>query len=93
MKQYGQQIAQFANKIAQTQKQLQQQQAAQQQAGMAMSNLRGAPPPGMGASAGPPGAMIGGAPAAPPAPPVPGMAAGNGPVMPPMGLPTNGATP
>ena len=44
MKQYGPQIAQFANKIAASQKQLQQAQAAQQQAGTAMSNLRGMTP-------------------------------------------------
>ena len=88
MKQYGQQIAQFANKIAQTQKGLQQQQAAAQSAQTAMGNLRGMTPAGMPNGA--PG------PAAPPGPPAPGMSAGNGPVMPPGGLPqnpTNGSTP
>ena len=88
MKQYGQQIAQFANKIAQTQKGLQQQQAAAQQAQTAMGNLRGMTPAGMPNGA--PG------PAAPPGPPQPGQPAGNGPVMPPGGLPqnpTNGSTP
>jgi hypothetical protein len=88
MKQHGPEIAQFANKIAATQKQLQQAQMAQQQAGMAMSNLRGGQPAGMPNGA--PG------PAAPPAPPAPGMPSGNGPTMPPLGLPqnpVNGSTP
>ena len=89
MKQYGPQIAQFANKIAASQKQLQQAQAAQQQAGMAMQNLRGGmkpPMPMSGAPQMPPGA---GAPAAPPSPPQPGMPPGAGPQMPPGGLPQN----
>ena len=93
MKQYGPQIAQFANKIAATQKQMAQQQAAAQQAQTAMGNLRGMTPAGM------PGAPpAGGAPGpvAPPAPPMPGQPAGNGPQMPPGGLPqnpVNGSTP
>ena len=44
MKQYGPQIAQFANKIAASQKQLQQAQAAQQQAGSSYERLRGGVP-------------------------------------------------
>jgi hypothetical protein len=83
MKQFGPQIAQFANKIAASQKQIQQAQMAQQQAAQyaqtAMGNLRGGPQM-------PPGAA---APAAPPSPPVPGQPAGNGPQMPPGGLPQN----
>ena len=95
MKQYGPQIAQFTAQITGIQKQLAQQQAAQQKAGMAMANLRGGAPPGMGS--GPPG-MPNGAPGpvAPPMPPAPGMPVGNGPVMPPGGLPpspVNGSTP
>ena len=95
MKQYGPQIAQFANKIAQTQKGLQQQQVAAQQAQTAMGNLRGMTPAMNGGTPAMPNA-IGPSPAAPPGPPQPGQPAGNGPVMPPGGLPqnpTNGSTP
>ena len=90
MKTHGPQIAQFANKIAQTQKAMaaaqQQQQAVQQQAGMAMANLRGGGPMPTG----------GPSPVAPPMPPQPGVPTGPGPQMPPGGLPsnpTNGSTP
>ena len=92
MKAHGPQIAQFANKIAQTQKAMaaaqQQQQAVQQQAAGAMANLRGGGPPGL-TGGGP-------SPVAPPMPPQPGVPAGLGPQMPPGGLPvnpTNGSTP
>jgi 4-hydroxyphenylpyruvate dioxygenase-like putative hemolysin len=44
MKQHGTQIAQFANKIATTQRQLAQAEQAQAQAAGAMQNLRGITP-------------------------------------------------
>lgn len=89
MKAHGPEIAQFAQKIAATQKGMQQAQLAQQHAGLAMQSLRGGPPPGLGAPPSAQGNGNGAPPGAPPppGPPQPGMPAGNGPQMPPGGLP------
>lgn len=84
MKQNGPAIAQFANKIAVTQRQLAQGQQAQAAAAAAMTNLRG------GGPGAPPG------PLEPPVPPVPGTVPTAGPSMPPGGIPPavpNGSTP
>jgi hypothetical protein len=98
MKSHGPQIAQFATKIAQTQKWMQQQQmqaqAAQGQAGTALGNLRAG---ANGMPGGAPAGAVAGAPApvSPPGIPAPGVPSLS-PQMPPGGLPqspTNGSTP
>lgn len=80
MKQHGAQIAQFANKVAQTQKEM----ALEQKAQTSIAALRG----GAGA---PQPAPNGGTPqpVAPPSMPQPGQPTGLGPQMPPGGLPPN----
>ena len=79
-KMHAQQIQPFIAKIQATQKQLQQSALAQQQASGMLANLRGGPPPGMGAPPGTPppmpaGMPTGGAPPPVPSPPQAGMPA------------------